>query len=391
MFLITLAELETDLRTRLADTATNKRFSSAEITQAIQDAIEYYSETMRVTDIYEDLNNVWILRLQGNPTAGDFTISYNGNTSAATAYNANVSTIQTNLRALAGLERVIVFQSEDEGQSNRDIEIVLQSVVDLTIDLTLADSVTSSLSAGALIARRTRTTTLSGKYEYPMPEYVSRVFRVQRKLISKDNVAGASSTVSTPWIDVLFEHERNPDGTRNVVYLPNDHVGTLPLRFHYDRPIPVPPVTGTLGAQMEDEDVVGTLATGGTDAYRWEVPVMVQIEDEIIRVNRTLGTLQLADIDRGLYDTLPVAHTNTTAFSPLITVPSRSDYASIKARAMQNLYHTRTQDGDENKASIYVTLYGQKGEELNTLDKRGRRLQPGSLRTQRRRSSRSTL
>ena len=55
-----------------------------------------------------DGNEVQSVTILGSPTGGTFTLTWNGQTTAAIAYNADAATVQAALRLLAGLELVTV-------------------------------------------------------------------------------------------------------------------------------------------------------------------------------------------------------------------------------------------------------------------------------------------
>jgi len=66
------------------------------------------------------------------PTSGDFKLSFNGNSTAAIAFNADASAIQTELRALAGLDTVTV-----SGDYATQFDIVFGPEIDTVNDLIL--------------------------------------------------------------------------------------------------------------------------------------------------------------------------------------------------------------------------------------------------------------
>jgi hypothetical protein len=64
---------------------------------------DYVSSTPPTIVCGNGVSEVQTVTITGTPTAGTFTLTFGGNTTAATAFNATASTVQTNLRALASI------------------------------------------------------------------------------------------------------------------------------------------------------------------------------------------------------------------------------------------------------------------------------------------------
>src|SRR5262249_50657057 len=61
------------------------------------------SDTVLRTDTSYAGDNVQLVQLTGNPTGGTFTLTFNGQTTAAIAYNASAATVQIALQALTSI------------------------------------------------------------------------------------------------------------------------------------------------------------------------------------------------------------------------------------------------------------------------------------------------
>jgi hypothetical protein len=61
------------------------------------------SDTILVTNYGYAGDNVQQVQLTGNPTGGTFTLTFNGQTTSAIAYNASASTVQSALQALSSI------------------------------------------------------------------------------------------------------------------------------------------------------------------------------------------------------------------------------------------------------------------------------------------------
>jgi YD repeat-containing protein len=61
------------------------------------------SDAVLVTSYGHAADNVQLVQLTGSPTGGTFTLSFNGQTTAAIAYNASAATVQSDLQALTSI------------------------------------------------------------------------------------------------------------------------------------------------------------------------------------------------------------------------------------------------------------------------------------------------
>ena len=408
-FYKTRDDIVTELRVALRDNGTNKQFSDAEMQQALRDSVEFYSEKLFVTDVWEDSDRQVEVRIDGGVGAGGtFTLKYGSTATATTTVGVaggEAASIQTNLRAAhtdLSYINCVPLEMAADGSHEAKILIILNGVprnLDNTIQtLTIGtDSTTGSPAPTLSIAERHRSVITNGQFLYLLPDFIHRVSRVERKLFTKTTVWDVSSDVDGTWVGTAFRHERGSGGENNYLYLPGaEHLSTdTPIRVHYERPIMVPAENeATVGGTTDvlSEDAVIEVAKTGQDVYEWKMPQWFFLDgastDEVVRADAThqgaTGTV-LYPVARGLEGTRRADHASGTLYALLVT-NTLADYAKIRERTKLYLYKAATTDGNDSRASIWITLYQNSVEELRQMDHdASSRRSPGQVEHRRRR------
>jgi hypothetical protein len=237
-------------------------------------------------------------------------------------------------------------------------------------------------------------TITAGDRTYDIPMFVQKAVRVQRKLFTKAQTSIDPETLISPWIDVQFRQTRDVGNEKNELYLPGagSWATETPFRVRYERPLTVPPspLSITSGDPLAD-DATSVVYSLGDPAYEWEIPTWIRIGAEIMRVTATplQGNVTVV---RGVLGTIAAEHVQSSTIDPMIVTKTRQDYSLIRDISLANLYHAQIQNGNESRASIWITLYEQMNEKINRRKRGfGTRHEPAYLRSRQRGRRRMVL
>lgn len=237
------------------------------------------------------------------------------------------------------------------------------------------------------------TTFTAGDRHYDIPMYVERVLRVQRQIPPKDASTDDPEGVISPWLDVPFRQTRDVGTQKNELYSPDSYPDLVAFRIRYERHIPIPPANDQVQDDpLSDSATTLTIGLAGADpAYEWDVPMYFRIENEIVRATATSGTTDVT-IERGQMGTTAASHVQNSDVEPMIVTRTRQEYSLIRDQALIYLYHAAIQDGNESRASIWITLYDQAMERIQRKARHNSsRREPGYLQANRRRKRRGVL
>ncbi len=240
-------------------------------------------------------------------------------------------------------------------------------------------------------------TVTAGDRTYDIPMFVQKAVRVQRKLFTKATQGADPEDLISPWIDVQFRQTRDVSSQKNELYLPGagSWATLTPFRVRYERPLTVPqsPLSTVNESPLTDVATLVTLETPnlGDPTHEWEIPNWVRIEDEILRVTAT-PTATTLTVVRGVLGTVAASHAQATTMDPMLVTKTRQDYSLIRDIALSHLYHAQIQNGNESRASIWITLYEQMNEKIRGRKRNfGSRHEPAYLRSRQRGRRRMVL
>lgn len=166
-----------------------------------------------LTDQATHVTETQTIAISGTPTAGTYTVTFDGKTTAAIAYNADGATVQAALRLVAGLERVTVVTT---GTTPNFTHTVTMTAVGGALGASSAPQMTStdSTTGGShAIAHATTTAGTTDTWTAGPADRESRCFRTwQNKLVLAEgnfirSVSGDPMTAGdwTPTTTVGYE------------------------------------------------------------------------------------------------------------------------------------------------------------------------------------------